>query len=477
MGRALSKKDPTNDRIDPNGPGYVDSDVAGEIPHKINTIAETGESARVQHRIRIGVEDLNSFGSSSCIPIHGVEGERMGVAVGEIDVKAERAIAVPGCGNSPGTIPGLQSSRINGARSPSVVKLIFNGQGSIAWDALRVVGHGISIGSVNAMPVALRRGIGGDKARGCFRSAATAGSSKKDAADYRIDPTSPGYVDSDVAGEIPHKINTIAETGESPRVEHRTGVGINDLNGFGSYDRVPVHGVQGELMGVAVGQIDVKAKRAIAIPGCRNSPGTIPGLQSSRINGARSPRVVQLIFDGQGSIAWDALRVVGHGISIGPVNAMPVALRRGIGSDKAGRGLRTATAGTSKEDAADYRIDPTSPGYVDSNVAGEIPDQINTITETGESPRVEHRTGVGINDLNGFGSCDRVPVHGVEGERMGVAVGEIDVKAERAIAVPGCGNSPGTIPGLQSSRINGARSPRVVQLIFDGQGSIAWDAL
>src|SRR5882762_9397089 len=65
------------------------------------------------------------------------------------------------------------------------------------------------------MPVALRRGIGGDKARGCLRTAATAGSSKKDAADYRIDPTSPGYVDSDVAGEIPHKINTIAETGHA----------------------------------------------------------------------------------------------------------------------------------------------------------------------------------------------------------------------------------------------------------------------
>src|SRR6266403_1309141 len=306
MGRALSKKDPTNDRIDPNGPGYVDSDVAGEIPHKINTIAETGESARVQHRIRIGVEDLNSFGSSSCIPNHGVEGERMGVAVGEIDVKAERAIAVPGCGNSPGTIPGLQSSRINGARSPSVVKLIFNGQGSIAWDALRVVGHGIPIGSVNTMPVALRRGIGADKA-GCGLRAAIAGTSKEDAADYRIDPTSPGYVDSNVAGEIPDQIYTITETGESPRVEHRTGVGINDLNGFGSCDRVPVHGVEGERMGVAVGEIDVKAERAIAVPGCGNSPGTIPGLQSSRINGARSPRVVQLIFDGQGSIAWDAL--------------------------------------------------------------------------------------------------------------------------------------------------------------------------
>src|SRR5882762_7783285 len=285
----------------------------------------------------------------------------MGVAVGEIDVKAERAIAIPGCRNSPGTIPGLQSSRINGARSPRVVQLIFNGQGSIAWDALRVVGHGISIGSVNAMPVTLRRGIGGDKVGDCLRTAATAGSSKKDAADYRIDPASPGYVDSDVAGEIPHKINTIAETGERARVQDHIRIGVENLNSFGSSSCIPIHGVEGQRMGVAVGQIDVKAERAIAIPGCGNSPGTIPGLQSSRINGARSPRVVQLIFDGQGSIAWDALRVVGHGISIGSVNAMPGALRRGIGGDKARGCLRTAaTAGSSKKDAADYRIDPTS---------------------------------------------------------------------------------------------------------------------
>src|SRR6266403_2047305 len=210
----------------------------------------------------------------------------MGVAVGQIDVKAKRAIAIPGCGNSPGTIPGLQSSRINGARSPRVVKLIFNGQGSIAWDALRVVGHRIPIGSVNAMPVALRGRIGGDKARGCFRTAATAGSSKEDAADYRIDPTSPGYVDFNEAGEIPDQIYTIAETGESARVQHRIRIGVENLNSFGSSSCIPIHGVEGERMGVAVGEIDVKAERAIAVPGCGDSPGTIPGLQSSRINGA-----------------------------------------------------------------------------------------------------------------------------------------------------------------------------------------------
>src|SRR5882762_2167635 len=96
------------------------------------------------------------------------------------------------------------------------------------------------------MPVALRGGIGGDKARGCLRTAATAGSSKKDAADYRIDPTSPGYVDSDVAGEIPYKINTIAETGESARVQDRIRIGVENLHGFGSSSCIPIHGVEEE---------------------------------------------------------------------------------------------------------------------------------------------------------------------------------------------------------------------------------------
>jgi len=109
--------------------------------------------------------------------------------------------------------------------------------------------------------IALRRGIGADKARGCFRSAATAGSSKEDAADYRIDPTGPGYVDSDVAGEIPHKINTIAETGESARVQHRIRIGVEDLKQFRFLPLAfPIHGVRGRTeMGVAVGEIDVKS--------------------------------------------------------------------------------------------------------------------------------------------------------------------------------------------------------------------------
>ncbi len=97
------------------------------------------------------------------------------------------------------------------------------------------------------------------------------------------------------------------------------------MNGFGSYCGVPIHGVEGELMGVAVGEIDVKAEGAAAIPGRGNSVRTAPGLQRPRIGGAGSPGVVELILHG-------------HGITIGSVDAMPTVLRGGIGSDEAGDG-------------------------------------------------------------------------------------------------------------------------------------------
>src|SRR6266849_4296873 len=149
----------------------------------------------------------------------------MELAIGEIDIKAEGAASIPGRGNSVRTASGLQRPRIGGAGSPGVVELILNGQGSIAGDGLRVVGHGISIGSVDAMPTALRGGIGRDEAGGCFRTAAAA-ASKEDATDDGVAATGPVDIDSDVAGEIPDQINTVAETGECARVQHRTGVGV-----------------------------------------------------------------------------------------------------------------------------------------------------------------------------------------------------------------------------------------------------------
>src|SRR6266446_8005935 len=122
-------------------------------------ISEAGQSARVEQGKGVGVEDLNGLGSYRGVPIHGVEGELMGVAVGEVDVKAEGAAAIPGCGQSAGTTAGLQGPRIGGAGGPSVVELILHGQGSIAGDRLRVVGQRISVSSVDATPLALGGGI------------------------------------------------------------------------------------------------------------------------------------------------------------------------------------------------------------------------------------------------------------------------------------------------------------------------------
>ena len=157
---SASKEDAADDCVDATGPDDVDFDVAGDTPHQVNAITEAGQSAGVEHRIGVGINDLNGFRSSVGLPIHGVEGELMEVAVGKIHVKAESAAAIPRRGNSARTAPGLQCPGIGGAGEPSVVELILNGQGSIVRDTLRVVGHGISIGSVDAMPTALRTGIG-----------------------------------------------------------------------------------------------------------------------------------------------------------------------------------------------------------------------------------------------------------------------------------------------------------------------------
>src|SRR6266446_909246 len=160
---------------------------------------------------------------------------------------------------------------------------------------------------------------------------------EKDAADDSIGPAGPDNIDLDVARQIPHQINTITEAGQSPGVEHRTAVGVHDLNRFGSSSEVPIHGVERKLVNVAVAEVHVKAERAVAIPGRRNSPRSAPGLQGPGIRGAGRPRVVELILYRQGCIARDTLRVVGHRISIGSVNATPIALRARIRSHETGR--------------------------------------------------------------------------------------------------------------------------------------------
>src|SRR5712664_4605479 len=163
----LFEKDATDDAIGSAGPDDIDLDVARDAPHQVNAVAEARQSAGVEHRVGVGIHDLNGFASSVGVPIQGVERELMGVAVGEIHVEVERAAAIPYRGNSPRATPGLQRSGIAGAGSPNVISLVLNRKRSVVGNTLRLVSHRISIGSVDAVPTALRAGIGCNE--GCGR--------------------------------------------------------------------------------------------------------------------------------------------------------------------------------------------------------------------------------------------------------------------------------------------------------------------
>src|SRR5437867_2715663 len=163
----LLEEGAADDGVDATGPEDVDFDVAGKVPDEVNAVAETGESAGVEDGVGVGVEDLEGFGSSVGVPIQSVKGELMGVAVGEIHVKGEGAAAIPGRRNSPCAATGLQGARIRGASDPGITRLILHGKRGVRRDALRIVGDGISIGCVNAVPTALRAGVGTNEGGGC----------------------------------------------------------------------------------------------------------------------------------------------------------------------------------------------------------------------------------------------------------------------------------------------------------------------
>ena len=89
-------------------------------------------------------------------------------------------------------------------------------------------------------------------------------------------------------------------------------------------------------MYLSIRQVHVKIERTVQVPRRRNPSRAAPGLQCPRIAGAGRPRVVQLVLYGEGRVAGNALRIIGHGIPVRPVHPVPVALRGRVRAHEVG---------------------------------------------------------------------------------------------------------------------------------------------
>src|SRR5205809_7340297 len=94
--------------------------------------------------------------------------------------------------------------------------------------------------------------------------------SEKRPTDHGIVSRRPSDVDFCVPGNVPNQVHAIGEAGNAPRIQHRAGVRIQDLNGFRSRCAVPIHSVERKLMCISIFEIEIKTKARTVVPSCRN---------------------------------------------------------------------------------------------------------------------------------------------------------------------------------------------------------------
>lgn len=72
-------------------------------------------------------------------------------------------------------------------------------------------------------------------------------------------------------------------------------------------------------------------------------------------------------------------------------------------------------------------------------VPGQVPHQIQPRLKTGDRLRVQHRAGVGVQNVDPFAPARTVEVHRIQGDQMRPAR-QVQIEAERARRVPRRGN-------------------------------------
>src|SRR5262249_54402965 len=88
--------------------GDLELNVARDIPHQVLTAGEGGHCLAVEHTPRTGIEDVDAFGAWAVIvPVESVQGNLMGIAIGQVDIDGEAGAAVPGAGDAVVQVFGL----------------------------------------------------------------------------------------------------------------------------------------------------------------------------------------------------------------------------------------------------------------------------------------------------------------------------------------------------------------------------------
>ena len=294
--------------------------------------------------------DLDLLASIMAVPVDGVEGDGVGVAVGQVDAHCETGGRVPGGGDPTRTAGILEAARVGRVQRPGVARITRGGDGSVGGIVGvigRVANDVVTIGTVGFHPGALRRRVCLDKRRCRSRSrrwsrsrsgsGGGSGSCEEQSIEHGVAAGQVRDRDLHVTADGPDLIGAVDERREGLGVQHGPAGHVGDLDLLAPAVVVPVEGVERDGVHLAVGQVDVYREAGGRVPGDGDPARTAGILETAHIGRVGRPGVGRVpggVDKGVVGIAG----VIGRGaddvVTIGTVSPHPGALRRRVRLDE-----------------------------------------------------------------------------------------------------------------------------------------------
>jgi len=93
-------------------------DPAADVPNQVLTTIETGDRAAVEQGVGRTVQHIDTLYTSTAIPVHAVERNRMSLAVSEVNIDGEERARFPPGGDAIVQVHLLERALIRSRRGP-----------------------------------------------------------------------------------------------------------------------------------------------------------------------------------------------------------------------------------------------------------------------------------------------------------------------------------------------------------------------
>ena len=199
----------------------------------------------------------------------------MGLAVVELDINREAAVAEPGTGNARSCrwCGFAKRATICRVRVPEIIESVTQANTRITGDlwvaGTQILTDVIPIYPIHRLPVPLGRQILLHEAR---LTRQRGGTTKEESTDHGIGVAGTGIRDleGDPASNVPDKVRASMKARHRAGIKHYAHDIIDHFNRLGSNGATPVESLEGNLMGLSILDLNVYGEVISVVPGSRN---------------------------------------------------------------------------------------------------------------------------------------------------------------------------------------------------------------